>query len=322
MPYFAEEDVDTDGEVLVVGTTGVMVVMDVTDKSLPTVRSVLNGTDEHTMSCVLDCSWVYGSAGTVVDLRDPDAPKVAGDWTKGVTPKVTSTHDVTEVSPGMVMTSSQPLVLLDATKDPAHPVQVARGENPDARFLHANLWPRATQDRFLLVGGETEGTPCDDPEAGAFMTYDTAAWKKDPSKPFTRVDSYRPAVTSVPEGDAAYETYCSHWFTPRPGWKDGGQLAVSWYEHGTRFLQVDPAGKIKEFGHFTPVATTASAAYFVTKDVVYVLDYQRGLDILKLHDGPAPARKKKGGKGLAPDVAPAKLNKLLPGQLRTGGFRC
>ncbi len=50
-----------------------------------------------------------------------------------------------------------------------------------------------------------------------------------------------------------------------------------------------PAGKIKEFGHYTPVGTTASAAYFATKDIVYVMDYQRGLDIIKLHDGPVGA---------------------------------
>ncbi len=172
------------------------------------------------------------------------------------------------------------------------------------------------------MGGETEGVDCSDPEAGAFMTYDTAAWKEDHTQPFTRLDSYRPAVTSVPEGDAAYETYCSHWFTTRPGWHDGGQLAVSWYEHGTRFLQVDAAGKISEFGHFTPVGTTASAAYFVTKDIVYVMDYQRGLDIIKLHDEPVPAAKHRGAPGLAPDQAPAKLNRLLPGMLRGRGFRC
>jgi hypothetical protein len=334
--YFAEEDVDTNGEILLISTFGQLVVMDVRDKKAPAVLSVLQGTDEHTISCVLDCTWAYGSAGVIVDLRDPKAPKKAGDWKTAVPGGVGSRHDVTEVAPGMVLTSSTTMALLDARTDPAKPTLVRTAKTDDGRFIHANLWPREMQDRLLLVGGETATTKCDSPRAGAFMTWDTEGWQEEGGG-FTMLDEYRPPVTSVPEGDAAYETYCSHWFTTRPGWEDGGQLAVSWYEHGTRFLSVDDAGQIEEIGYFVPVGTTASAAYWASDDVLYVLDYQRGLDVLRFHDdaeSAARAKKakkaKKGNKsdggllaaGLRPDQAPLNPRRLLPGMLDGDDWRC
>jgi hypothetical protein len=115
---------------------------------------------------VLDCTWAYGSAGVIVDLRDPTAPKVAGDWKKAVAGGVGSRHDVTEVAPGMVLTSSKTIALLDANADPANPKLVTTTTTDDGRFIHANLWPRRMQDRLLLVGGETATTPCDDAESG------------------------------------------------------------------------------------------------------------------------------------------------------------
>ena len=120
MPYFAEEDVDTNGEVLLISANGTLNVVDVRDKAAPSVVGTLD-VDEHTISCVLDCTWAYGSEGTIVDLRDPAAPKVAGNWTKSIPGGGGDKHDVTEVSPGMVMTSSGTIALLDARTTPAAP---------------------------------------------------------------------------------------------------------------------------------------------------------------------------------------------------------
>ncbi len=319
-PYFAEEDVDTNGKVLLVGTLGKLFVFDVRDKAHPALSATLDGGDEHTISCVLDCTWGYGSYGEIVDLRDPATPKMAGDWTTALKGGPGEQHDVTEVAPGLVMTSTQRMWLLDARKDPAHPKVIAQGQNTDDRFIHANLWPRQGTDKLLLVGGETAeagaGAACSDPQAGAFMTYDTTGWVR--SKTFTRLDSYRPPAGAAPAGGATYETYCSHWFTPRPGWRDGGDLAVGWYEHGTRFLSVSKAGKIKETGWYLPVATTSSAAYWVTKDLVYVLDYQRGLDIVRVHDKPVATPVASGAFGLLPTQQPAHPRVMLPGMLHGG----
>jgi hypothetical protein len=324
-PYFAEEDVDTNGKVLLIGTMQSLLVIDVRDKRLPKLTGVLPGGDSHTITCVLDCTWSYASYGQIVDLRDPANPKAVGDWKTAKAGGPGTQHDVTEVSPGIIVTSSVEMWVLDARKDPAHPKVIATGNTPDKRFIHANLWPRAGKDRLMLVGGETAetgtGTSCAAKDAGAFMTWDTKGWET--SKKLTLLDSYRPAVDGPTTGGAlAYETYCSHWFTPRPGWHDGGQVAVGWYEHGTRLLQVSKAGKIKEIGYFVPAATTASAAYWVTKDLVYVLDYQRGLDILRIHDGKAPAAIAAHATGLRPDQAPARLRTFMPGSVMGDKWRC
>jgi hypothetical protein len=79
----------------------------------------------------------------------------------------------------------------------------------------------------------------------------------------------------------ADSTYCVHWFTPHPTYRNGGLVAIAWYEHGTRFLQVGRDGSISEVGWFLPLGTTASAAYWITDRIVYVSDYNRGLDVIR-----------------------------------------
>jgi hypothetical protein len=91
---------------------------------------------------------------------------------------------------------------------------------------------------------------------------------------------------------------CSgHWFSVREkrvGRYDGTYLvAAAWYEHGTRFLTVDRrTGKIRQVGYFQPVRGSASAAYWIRgTHFVYVVDYQRGVDILRFDAQAAPPSK-------------------------------
>jgi hypothetical protein len=67
-------------------------------------------------------------------------------------------------------------------------------------------------------------------------------------------------------------------------------VAGGWYEHGTRFLAVDPkTGDISQIGFFQPVRGSASSAYWIAgTDYVYVVDYQRGIDILRFDVNAAP----------------------------------
>jgi hypothetical protein len=310
VPYFAQEDLETNGKVLVIGQgrdtgnpTDILWVFDVTNKALPRLVSQTRGLSSHTISCVLDCSYLYESNGAIVDLREPGTPKKVGDWRTGVT-FLANGHDVTEVSPGLVLTSSNPVLYLDARRDPAHPKVLAKGTAKDGRFVHANLWPRNGADKFLLVGGETGSGTCSDPSAGAFMTWDASNWAR--TKTFTMIDEYRAPDTLPNQGGFPVATYCTHWFTTRPGYRNGGLVAEGWYEHGTRFLTVSPKGKISEAGWFIPAGTTASAAYWVTKDLLYVFDYQRGLDILRWHDKPGayPVRAPRTPGGLPPTKTP------------------
>lgn len=253
-------------------------MISVKDKATPRIIGELAGTDEHTMSCILDCRWAYGSDGAIVDLRKPRAPKLAGSWLQGM--PTDGAHDVTEVSPGLVVTSSQPILFLDARRDPKHPLLLASGGNDDGRFIHGNVWPRGGRDKFLLVGGETGGpTDCAGEEEAAFMTWRTRGWAS--SHTFRMIDQFRVKSGLASDGGAAAGTYCAHWFDTHPTYRNGGLVAMSWYEYGTRFLKVSDRGRIREVGYFLPLNGSASAAYWITPRVLYVADYNRGLDILR-----------------------------------------
>lgn len=279
-PQFSEEDPDTNGKIMLVGAIGTLNVIDVRDKTAPKVIGTLEGADNHTISCTLDCTYAYGSEGDIVDLRHPRHPKLVGDWTKGK--PAHSSHDVTEISPGRVVTSSQPILYLNARRNPAKPKVIAVGSNPDGRFIHGNLWPHRGTDRFLLVGGETQG-PCDQSGSGAFMVWDASRWRS--THTFKMVDQYRLHNGVPSDGNAPANTFCAHWFSTHPDYENGGLVAMGWYEHGTRFLNVSGSGHIKEVGWFLPAGASTSAAYWITKKIVYTADYQRGLDILR-YTGP------------------------------------
>ncbi|HJR45996.1 MAG TPA: hypothetical protein VJ927_10365 [Actinomycetota bacterium] len=271
-PYFGEEDPDTNGKILLLNQH----VVDVEDKTNP-VAIATHDADQHTISCILDCSWAYGSEGAIVDLRDPTKPKVVGDWTK-FTPPLGNTHDVTEVKPGLVMTSTNPLVYLDARKDPTKPKVLAMAGTDDGAYMHANLWPRSGKERFLLVGSETMGPQCGE-NAGAFMTWDTKGWQK--SRTFKLTDTYRVTNGLYTDGNSPANLYCTHWFETHPKYRNGGLVAMAWYEHGVRLFDISSAGKISEAGYFIPYAGSTSAAYWANDEILYSVDYNRGLDVLR-----------------------------------------
>ncbi|HEX2195511.1 MAG TPA: hypothetical protein VHJ76_01185, partial [Actinomycetota bacterium] len=187
---FANEDVDTNGEVLIMSADleiQKLFVWDVTNKKQPSKLAELENMRDHNFACVLDCTWAYGSRGSIVDLRDPANPRVAGFWGGGVTPG--DGFDTTEVAPGIVLASTRILRLLDARKDPANPKLLASATTPDNRLLHSSRWPRLGKDRFALVQEETFAeTRCDE-TSGTFMTWDTRRWRK--TKTFRLVDQYR-----------------------------------------------------------------------------------------------------------------------------------
>jgi len=299
-PVFTEEDPDTNGEILLVSNGGKLLVLDVRDKTAPKLLSELTGADDHTVSCVLDCTWAYGSEGTVVDLRDPARPRLSPEsWQ---TDDIESEHDVTEVSPGIVLTSTQPLKLLDARTDPERPKVLASTPKEPGRFVHANLWPGGGTDDFLLVGGEAVGPNCGDDVSASFSTWDARAFRQTGAT--RQIDEFRlgPGVPS--EGRAPDSSFCVHWFDEHPNYRSGGLVAIGWYEHGTHFLRVGEDGKISEVGWFVGGGGQASAAYWIDERTVYVADYLRGLDVLRFTgDISGPGAEAAGGEATRP--APA-----------------
>ena len=73
-----------------------------------------------------------------------------------------------------------------------------------------------------------------------------------------------------------------HWFQEHPTFKNGGLVALSEYEDGVRFLQIGKDGSITEQGFFAALGSSSSSPKWAPSgDIVYSVDYDRGIDILR-----------------------------------------
>lgn len=278
---FPAEDVDTNGKILLFQDQQLrqrLHVFDVEDKSAPQQIAEVTGLSDHTFTCVFDCRWAYGAKGTILDMRDPSSPEIAGYW-PGTIPNFG--FDTTEVSPGMVLTASRLIYLLDGRKNPAKPKTVATGGTTDNRLIHSVRWPNDGKDNFILVQGETPVSRTCNDKSGAFMTWDASRWRK--TRTFSMIDEFRVVNGTMVDGNPPANVLgCSNlWFQEHPDFRDGGIVAAAFFEHGTRFLKVARSGKISEVGYFTPFGGEASAAYWLNDEVVYSIDLTRGIDILR-----------------------------------------
>jgi hypothetical protein len=266
-------------------------------KELPAVPQ--NG--DHTSECVLDCHYLYGSAGSITDLRgvfNGAKPKDLGDWRPAINaqlqarglPNVRSCHHVREIRPGYLFAACQPFVYMRVVPENGDDASitnpkllVAKG-NADGRFVHSVRWPRGGRDKFAFEGGETNFKGhCDGTTNGALAALDA-------SKALTTgtfagpLSEYRPKNGTYADGNVpANATGCSvHWFQEHPSFRDGGLIAQAAYDNGTRFLQVTPNGKIIEQGYFQPLGfETSSPKWVPGTDIVYSIDYARGIDVLR-----------------------------------------
>jgi len=274
----------------------VLHVYDVEDKTNIVPLAEVEGAGDHTTSCILKCKWAYGSDGAITDLRNPAEPKLMVDkdgkeldWTALAAGQAYSNHDVTEVKNGFILDApiSGPFRYIDV-RNPLKPKVLALGEKDsedESWLFHSSEWPNAGKDDLILMQGEKNfKARCSDAN-GPFATYDASNWTK--TKTFKQLDEYRVTNGTYQDGSPAVNALgCSaHWFEAHPTFKNGGLVAIGYYEHGTRFLDVDSNGKIKEAGWFLPHAGSTSAAYWVSEkknsDLVYAADYTRGLDIIR-----------------------------------------
>lgn len=290
---FENEDVSTNGKIMLFSESlpqNILHVWDVEDPTNPVQIAEVPGAGQHTSDCILDCKWAYGSSGAITDLRDPANPVLMEEkWTDGLE-GVGNYHDVVEVAPGLVLSASNPMVFLDARKNPVKPKLLAiseRNEDVGEAPVHSNLWPRKAKDKFVLVAGESWSpsngrAQCTEDANQGFSTWDASKWRK--THTFTQIDTWKGYNGTGTDGGSMVNApfgCSSHWFDTHPKFKNGGLAAVAWYSNGTRILEVDKKGKIEEAGWFLPAAGGTSAAYWVDKEYIYAVDYQRGIDILR-----------------------------------------
>jgi hypothetical protein len=269
------------------------------------------------------CAYAYGRTGHIVDLTDPAAPALMPQtWREsigyGKRTNAPYTHDLTEIRPGLVMTAGASAVVMDTT-DPTAPVYLTElGDRKRFSSLgyHSVEWARGGTDRFVVLGTEigptpvpglpaatqnTAGSDCEG-EASVIETWDARPFltamdayrtSRDPAvfagQMFTRLDAYDAGGRGLFLDGASpgSQQYCAHWMEQHPSFKKGGLMSVAYYDRGTRFLRVGSDGRMTEIGWITAADGYAGSTQWVSNDVVYVMDYRRGLEVLRLKDAPA-----------------------------------
>ena len=289
---------------------------------------------DHTSTCILDCQYMYGSEGSITDLRgvldeeNPQDPKDLGDWMPAVATQMgreadddLGCHHVREISPGIILTACQPFHLLSVRAQDGgsitEPKVLASGSHKDGRFVHSARWPRGGEDKFALLGGETnfnprcaEGTDPSDDEAdenAAFEVLDNSD-TLETGEFGPQTDEVRPVNGTYADGNTPVNHLgCSvHWFQEHPTFKNGGLVALAEYEQGVRFLQVTKEGKIVEQGYWQPLGgSTSSPKWAPDGKTLYAIDYERGIDVLRwngelyLPKGSKGSKPPKGKKAVA-----------------------
>ena len=281
-------------------------IYDVSDPENVKLLKNISGAGDHTATCVLDCSYFYGSEGTVVDARDPaNAEMLEFNWESYLNEKYgletkNSCHHQREIQPGIILGSCNPVVIFSVRPEDGgsitDPVLLSVGVSETSTLIHSSRWPRQGKDKFVLVGQETnatisDGAPQCGDEAAAFQTWDAEKARAGAS-PFsfpkntsiTMLDEFRPSNGTYVDGRNPYNALgCSvHWFMEHPTFNNGGLVAVAAYENGTRLLQVGPDGKMTEQGYFQPLAGSTSAPqWHPDGKVFYNIDYTRGIDVIR-----------------------------------------
>jgi hypothetical protein len=286
-------------------------VIDTSNPHVPTWRGSLVMDGSHTAECAdVHCNYLFASNGKTYDIRlgsGPAALPQAKWWSTLI--GAHGAHALHQDAAGLWIADETPIVMFRA-KDPLHLQRITSGDiTLNTNYQHNNIRPAANlyhprkkgdtskalrPGELLMTEGESNFYPTCGSGNGAFATWSMVNFDK--GARLRQMHVLRPVNGTYTNGDPAINALgCSgHWFTVREdrlGRYAGNYLtANAWYEHGTRFLAVNKrTGAIKQVGFFQPVRGSASSAYWIPgTDYVYVVDYQRGVDILKFDPNAAP----------------------------------
>jgi hypothetical protein len=284
-------------------------VIDVSDPALPHPTGSIALRGAHTVECAdAHCNYLFGSEGQTYDISDRANPKQlpeAQSW-GALTGAGTRGHNVHQDTSGVWVSDTSPLVVFVENPDPLHLKVLTKGEvTLNSAYQHNNIRPRG--DRYvprkkgeslggplrngeLLLGeGETNSEPSCSGGSGAFTTWSMAGFER--GVPMKQLHALRPVNGPLLAKDPAVAGLgCSgHWFTQKDAKNGRILVAAAWYEHGTRFLEVDPkTGTISQVGFFQPQRGSTSQAYWIPgTDVVWSIDYHSGIDILQFDQSAA-----------------------------------
>lgn len=298
LPHWENEDVDTNGSILLIAADhgfapSVLYVVDVSNPALPVLLSAPTPVPSaHTASCINNCSfaWMAGrSAVDVMDLSNPAAPLFVGSFFPGG-----QIHDVQVDDAGIAWVSSSRGLFGYRTDDAAHPqLVVANRVNTPGGFqndfiIHNSLRPNAVQESnstfrdSVIDSGEkvlvTEENwlSTDNGECNRDGRFQTGWYHSDANGPrVDRLDSFNLGRGTVSTAQKPTGLTCSsHYLDYRDS-----VAAVAWYEQGVRFLDVSDPRNIRQVGYWMPASSQAWSVVF-HRDQVYVIDAERGIDVL------------------------------------------
>lgn len=303
---------------------GAVEVYDVSNPSVFVPLSVTTLPTGHTTTCVDGCNytwtggpatspldahdWGFGRPIYALDMRDPSHPKpcphpIDTGRSDGQT---TYAHDVQVDAKGVAWVSGDggirgywvngrhrdPVDGKVKTATGCDPVPYAGGGTVLGRYATRDgLMHNAWRDMGASIDGHkgdvlyateevTGASSCQG--FGRFATYDLRGtfhgqgWRNIAHTHFRmhELDEWTPEKQPGSSGcDSA------HYFTDR-----GDQfLAGAYYTQGTRFLDVSDPRHIRQVGYFRPNDADTWAAYW-HKGYVFIADFQRGIDVIRLKD--------------------------------------
>ena len=155
-----------------------------------------------------------------------------------------------------------------------------KGVKPGETVLitEEDIWSRAT--------GVTKGG-CE--TQGSFQTWQVKQLRTtgEDESTMQQLDSFTTEFNELVAGDDVEgmdliptNGFCSaHYFE-----EQDGLVATAWYEQGTRLLDTSDPTNIKQVGFFMAPDSVVWAAYWAPTDpsIIYVMDHQRGIDVLKV----------------------------------------
>lgn len=283
------EDMATNGKILLlsqfnrVDALNRLLVIDVRDPADMKLMATLPGAGGHTLECLYDCKWAYASGsgsasdGLIIDLRNPRKPKLAEETWRAVTEDLRA-HDVTEVRPGLVVTSGRPMFVLDTT-DPRKPRVLTQTDPAALHTGHNNIWPRGGKDRFLISaseGGYNGRCEMYNENGKTLQVWDTRNWRNGGLKPlgtYTLTND----EGNPPVGLLGVQGCSAHWAQAHPRFRNGGLVAMAAFSHGVRLLNINKSGEPKEVGWFLKDVHGAVDVEWITDRIVYVIEVGGGV---------------------------------------------
>jgi hypothetical protein len=265
-------------------------LIDVRNPKRPRYLGAVNDIPEgtHTVTVYPGQPYVYASPGgtgnsdgieQIIDVSDPNEPKVAATYGPADGGPAAGCHDVTffikDDTKVAICAGLREVQIWDVT-NPVEPVTIGRIQNPSFFLNHSS--DVSDDGKLLVVSDETEAQTCtgENPD-GAMWVYDFT----NPAQP-APIGYYKIDRGQAPVGSRRADWCTSHNFNFVPGTH---AIVASWYASGMNVVDFGEDGSSpREVAHYfgtgEDVANYWSAYWYRGK--IYATDRVRGLDVFKV----------------------------------------